>query len=435
MNSDKYSNHASFFPTQQAPLVSQEHLQAVVRKVEKGKRFKGKKQTEFVVKNLSPSNRQKLMMSLPLSRQKAEGENQQVSVYANRRKLGTDQIIPIYQCKTSRYSLKPSESRKEQKESQFKLPGVSHLHQTHDVMDDGINRERRREAVVSRLVARQSYAASEHSSSHLKEDLNSSLTISKQFLVQLAIIFIMVINIIRSGLNMNLLKLVRVVGLAVVVCQECVATRCATTTADPPQTFPSYSFGGKRSNAYILPSTNVYASWMDYFDRYIRNLEFEYRIMRFYKLIYLYICAFDSSWVSWESATLSSKIATLASDILYTLVYLLLIWINSVIRIHDKYQSCFLVGLALTCKASSQNQCILLRFRTNWRELRPLLTPWANGIKESFKPCIGQKQFMPSYAQVSHFPLSLLSLLLFSCSVLVVVIIIITIIVAMNTLL
>ena len=39
------------------------------------------------------------------------------------------------------------------------------------------------------------------------------------------------------------------------------------------------------------------------------------------------------------------------------------------------------------------------------------MTPWANGIKKSFKPCIGQKQFMPSYAQVSHFPLSLLSLL------------------------
>ena len=117
------------------------------------------------------------------------------------------------------------------------------------------------------------------------------------------------------------------------------------------------------------------------------------------------------------------------------MIYLLLEWSNSVIRIHDKYQSCFLVGLALTCKASSQIQYIFLRFRTNWRELRPLVTPWANGIKESFKPCIGQKQFMPSNAQVSHFPFSLFSLLLFSCSILVVVIIIITIIVAMNILL
>ena len=323
MNSDKYSNHASFFPTQQAPLVSQAHLLSVVRKVEKGERFKGKKQPEFVVKNLSPSNREKLMTSLSLSRQKAEGENQQDSVYNNRRKSGTGQIIPIYQCKTSMYSVKPSGSGKEQKGSQFKLPGLPNRHYAHDVMDDGITRDGRRET-VNRLVARKRYAASEYSSSHVKEGLISSLTISKQFLAQLAIIFIMVINEIRSGLNMNLLKLVWVVGLAVVVCQECVGTRCATTTADPSQKFPRYSFGGKRFYAYILPSTNVYASWMDYFDRYIRYLESEYRIMRFYKLVYLYICAFDLSWVSWEPATLSSKIATLACDILYTLVYLLL---------------------------------------------------------------------------------------------------------------
>ena len=219
------------------------------------------------------------MMSLSLSRQKSEGENQQDSVYTDRRKSETDQIIPIYQCKTSMYSLKPSESGKEQKESQFKLPGSSHHHYAHDVTDDGINRDGRRETVVNRPVARQRYTASKHSSSHVKEDLNSSLTISKQFLVQLAIIFIMVINLIRSGLNMNLLKLVWVVGPAVMVCQECVGTRCATMTADQPQTFPRYSFGRKRF-------TNVYASWMDYFDRYIGNLESEYRIMRFYKLIY-----------------------------------------------------------------------------------------------------------------------------------------------------
>ena len=296
VNSDKYSNHASFFPTQQAPLVSQAHLLSVIRKVEKSERFKGKKRPKFVVKNLSPSNREKLMTSLSLSRQKAEGENQQDSLYTNRRKSETDQIIPMYQYKTSMYSLKPSESGKEQKESQFKPPCLPRRHYAHDVMDDVINRGRRRE-IVNRPVARKRYAASKHSSSHVKEGLNSSLTISKQFLVQLAIIFIMVINLIRSELNMNLIKLVRVVGLAVVVCQECVEARCAKP-ADVPETFPRYSFGGKRFNAYILPSTNVYASWMDYI-RYIRNLESEYRILRFYKLIYLYICAFDLSWVSW----------------------------------------------------------------------------------------------------------------------------------------
>ena len=151
---------------------------------------------------------EKAMTSLSLSRQKSEGENQQDSGYTDRRKLGTDQIIPIYQCKTSMYSVKPSESGKEQKGSQFKFPGVSQLHQTRDVMDDGIYHDRRRRKNVNRLVARKHYAASEHSSSHLEEDHNSSLTISKQFLVQLDFIFIMVINVIRSGLNMNLLKLI-----------------------------------------------------------------------------------------------------------------------------------------------------------------------------------------------------------------------------------
>ena len=44
VNSGKYSNHESSFPTQQAPLVSQEHLQAVVWKVARGDRFEGKNQ-------------------------------------------------------------------------------------------------------------------------------------------------------------------------------------------------------------------------------------------------------------------------------------------------------------------------------------------------------------------------------------------------------
>ena len=124
--------------------------------------------------------------------------------------------------------------------------------------------------------------------------------------------------------------------------------------------------------------------------------------MIFCKLVYLYIFAFYLSWVSCEWATLSSVI-------LNTLVYLSLKWINSVIRIHDKYQSYFLVGLALICKASSQIRYILFHYRSNWRELRQMVTPWANCIKESIEPCIGQKRFMPSHAQVSHLPLSLLS--------------------------
>ena len=50
--------------------------------------------------------------------------------------------------------------------------------------------------------------------------------------------------------------------------------------------------------------------WMHYFDKYINNLDFEYETRGFFKLVYLYMNAFDSSWMTWKRATLSSKIAT-----------------------------------------------------------------------------------------------------------------------------
>ena len=129
----------------------------------------------------------------------------------------------------------------------------------------------------------------------------------------------------------------------------CYCTALETTT------FSVNVLGGKHINVYIFPFANVYASWIDYFDTYTRNLESECKIMIFCKLVYSYIFTFYLSWVSCEWATLSSVI-------LNTLVYLSLKWINSVIRIHDKYQSYFLVGLVLTCKASSQIQYILLHY-------------------------------------------------------------------------
>ena len=170
-------------------------------------------------------------------------------------------------------------------------------------------------------------------------------------------------------------------------------------------TFPGNILAGKHINAYIFPSADFYASWVDYFDTYTENLESEYEIMIFYNLVYLYIFAFYLSWVSCDWATSSSVIP-------YTLVYLSLKWIISVIRIHDKYQSYILVGLALTCKASFQIQYILFHYRSYWRELRPLVTPWADCIKEGIEPRIVQKRFMPYHARVSLPLLSLLSLLL-----------------------
>ena len=111
--------------------------------------------------------------------------------------LTFDLIAPIYQYKTNMYSLKPLESGKEQKRSKFKRPGAANRQNANDVIDDGINRG----GDVNRLVARKRYAPTKHSFPHIRECLKSTLTISKQFLVQLAITCAIFINLIGSGLN------------------------------------------------------------------------------------------------------------------------------------------------------------------------------------------------------------------------------------------
>ena len=47
--------------------------------------------------------------------------------------------------------------------------------------------------------------------------------------------------------------------------------------------------------------------------------------------------------------------------------------------------------------------------RPYWRELRPLVTPWAWCIKEGTDPWKGQKRALLSHVQVSCLPLSLSS--------------------------
>ena len=68
-------------------------------------------------------NHEKTMTSLSYSRQKSEGEDQQCSVNTERSMSETNQLVHIYQYKTNIYMLKPSGSRKEQKEIKFKRPG------------------------------------------------------------------------------------------------------------------------------------------------------------------------------------------------------------------------------------------------------------------------------------------------------------------------
>ena len=167
------------------------------------------------------------MTSLSLFRKEAEGENRRDSFYMHRRKLVTDEIASIYQYRTSMHSVKPSEDKKEQKGTQ------SHLHQS-GVMDDAIK------IGEGRRIARKHHTAPKHSCSHVKEDDNSSVNISKQFFVQLAFILMMIGNEIKSVLSLNSLKLKWVIGLTTLAC----VSREYFVLAISLLTVPPYVFGG-----------------------------------------------------------------------------------------------------------------------------------------------------------------------------------------------
>ena len=186
----------------------------------------------------------------------------------------------------------------------------------------------------------------------------------------------------------------------------CAPYRCHGYSTRSPTTFARDVLAGKRFDTYIFPSVDFWASRVYYLDTYTVNLESDDNLTVFYDLVYRYIYTFYRSWSSCNWATYSRVI-------LYTLVYFSLNSIVSVIRIHDKYQSLILIGLALTGKASSGIQYILFHFRSYWRGWRPLVTTWAGCIKEGIEPRISQKWLFPSHAQVSVSLCSLL--LLLSC--------------------
>ena len=215
----KQTNHVSLLLPQQAPLVSRAHLMSVVRKVEKSERSKGKLSQDFVIKCLS-QNRGKNIMSLLYSRQKSERQDQQCSVIRDnteRSKSETNKLVLVSQYTNNICTLKPSETRKEQGEVKFKLPGSANCQHTGDVISDGINKG----VDVNRLVARKRYATKKHSFAHTKEFLKSTLSMCRQTFTQVFVMFAAVISILGGGLNMNLPKLICTSRLASVVCQEC----------------------------------------------------------------------------------------------------------------------------------------------------------------------------------------------------------------------
>ena len=105
----------------------------------------------------------------------------------------------MYQCKSSKYSLKPSGDRKELKESQFEQAARSQPPHIRDVMDDAIKSVEGSRVNVNRPIARERHNIPEHSSSLVKEDHNSAITMNTYFLICLAFIFLRVINLIKSG--------------------------------------------------------------------------------------------------------------------------------------------------------------------------------------------------------------------------------------------
>ena len=114
----------------------------------------------------------------------------------------------------------------------------------------------------------------------------------------------------------------------------------------------------------------------------------------------MYRCLLSCKWVSYPGA-LAVKT--------YTLVYFSSKASLLLIKSYDKNQSIDLIGLAHVEKAYSRNRLFLGHNRPYWRELRPLVNPWAWCIKEGTDPWKGQKRALLSHVQVSLLTLSLSS--------------------------
>ena len=317
-----------------------------------------------------------------------------------------NQLVHLSQYTNNIHTLKPLKTRKEEGEVKFKRPGSTNCQHHSDVIVSDV--------IVNKSVARKHYAQKKHSLVHTKGFLKSTLSVCSQTFTKVALMLVAVISILGGVLNVKLPGRISTIGTSSSCSRSSelakprTTTRCHgySTLSEPMLT--RNVLAGKHLDTYIFPSVDFWASRVYYLDTYTVNLESDDNFTVFYDLIYIYIYIYTYTfYCSWSSCNW----AIYPRAILYTLAYFSLNSIVSVIRIHDKYQSLILIGLALTEKASSRIQYILFHFRPYWRGWRPLVTPWAGCIKEGIKPRISQKCFMPSHAQV-RFPLCSLLLLL-----------------------
>ena len=194
MGANKQTNRASPFLSQQAPLVAKAHLMAVVRRVEKRERTKGKQLGEFVFKDL-PQSRGKNLTTLVPSRQKSERERQQYSVIrdnAERINSELNQLVHVPQYENNIHTLKPLKTRKEEGNLKFKCPGATSCQTSSDVI------------VNKPVVARERCAQKKHSLVSKKGFLKSTLSMCNQTFTKVALMLTVVISILGGGLNIKL---------------------------------------------------------------------------------------------------------------------------------------------------------------------------------------------------------------------------------------
>ena len=181
------------------------------------------------------------------------------------------------------------------------------------------------------------------------------------------------------------------------VCERNVSVRIGNTG----NTF----MAGKVIRAYLCPCSDLWASCRVYLCRDAEILALYYKIKSFCAFIYLYIRKFLRFRLSckWASFPLAFAVK------LHTLVYFSSKASLLMIKSYKKYQSINLIGLAPWKKAYVKYRPFLSHNGPDWRELRPLVTPWTWPIKEGIEPWKSQTGLSCLMSKVSLLPFSLSS--------------------------
>ena len=206
VGANRQTNRITPSLSQQAPLVSRSHLMAVVRKVERVERSKGKLLQDSLFKGLHKSQ-EKNVTSLLFSRQKPEGVSQHYSVIRDDDECSNsemNQLVHAPQYANDKYPLKSAKAKKENEEVKFKRPGGTN--------DDGIkcdvmnhdNDVTIRDPDVNRLIARKRYAVRKQSPVRSKGIFKSSLNACNRTFTKIALPLIMVLCILGGWFNIKL---------------------------------------------------------------------------------------------------------------------------------------------------------------------------------------------------------------------------------------